>query len=52
MSQQTLAVHAGVTRQTIANLEAGSVPSYPTAVQVARALGVKPETVWPAAPPS
>lgn len=49
MSQERLAELAGVTRQTIANLEGGSVPSYPTAVAIARALKVKPEAVFPVA---
>jgi len=55
MTQQELAVRAGVTRQTIIAIEAGKyAPSLPLAFRIARAFGAKVEEVFEyhEAPPS
>jgi len=47
MTQEELAVRAGVTRQTIIALEAGKyVPSLVLALRIAEAFGVKVEDVF------
>ncbi|WP_123959767.1 helix-turn-helix transcriptional regulator [Corynebacterium pseudopelargi] len=48
MSQQALAEAAGVSRQTIANIERGSyAPSVYLALRIARTLALTVETLFP-----
>ncbi len=52
LSQEDLAGKSGVSRSTIANIEAGKPARLRTARALAAALGVGPSEIdWPKAPP-
>jgi transcriptional regulator with XRE-family HTH domain len=51
LTQEALAALAGVDQATVSYLERGQAkPSWDTAYRISKALGVKPEAVFPVAP--
>lgn len=48
LTQAQLAAKSGVDQATVSNLEAGKTsPSWETAYRIAKALGVKPQDIFP-----